>query len=315
MAVRPALVSNNIIEQGMFSACLVFSLFAVNFFSSVFSLILQVLLLVTRLPLIFITIAAYGILLQWFPSGSVVKKLALFILMGISGTWWTDLQIDGVRRGSVAQQPSWRLPQGGSVIVSSATSPIDAVYLAAAFDPIFTTSCPGTRKVRRLGLLQAILRGFRRIGDNPLGGAALGELETLLVEHPARVIVVFLDCPKTNNKGLLPRLSSLVAVPPSTNAFRVSIRYTPPDVTTPDHGGCLAILWNVLSSPLHLIRVHIADDVNVHTALSQSHKTNSEPANLVARHNGDGPNRSSRSGVTRRRTTKRPLRVLGVIKE
>ncbi|KAH7009208.1 uncharacterized protein B0I36DRAFT_426158 [Microdochium trichocladiopsis] len=291
MAVRPALVSNNIIEQGMFSACLVFSLFAVNFFSSVFSLILQVLLLVTRLPLIFITIAAYGILLQWFPSGSVVKKLALFILMGISGTWWTDLQIDGVRRGSVAQQPSWRLPQGGSVIVSSATSPIDAVYLAAAFDPIFTTSCPGTRKVRRLGLLQAILRGFRRIGDNPLGDAALGELETLLVEHPARVIVVFLDCPKTNNKGLLPRLSSLVAVPPSTNAFRVSIR------------------------PLHLIRAHIADDVNVHAALSQSHKTNSEPANLVARHNGDGPNRSSRSRVTRRRTTKRPLRVLGVIKE
>ncbi|KAH7009473.1 uncharacterized protein B0I36DRAFT_426019 [Microdochium trichocladiopsis] len=296
MAVRPALVSNNIIEQGMFSACLVFSLFAVNFFSSVFSLILQVLLLVTRLPLIFITIAAYGILLQWFPSGSVVKKLALFILMGISGTWWTDLQIDGVRRGSVAQQPSWRLPQGGSVIVSSATSPIDAVYLAAAFDPIFTTSCPGTRKVRRLGLLQAILRGFRRIGDNPLGDAALGELETLLVEHPARVIV--------------PSRRS-----PSTNAFRVSIRYTPPDVTTPDHGGCLAILWNVLSSPLHLIRVHIADDVNVHTALSQSHKTNSEPANLVARHNGDGPNRSSRSRVTRRRTTKRPLRVLGVIKE
>ncbi|EGY18645.1 uncharacterized protein VDAG_09171 [Verticillium dahliae VdLs.17] len=311
MDVMPVLVSKNIIEQTMFSAL---SLLPVHIFPSVVSLFFKTLLVVSRLPLFFIAISAYGTLLQWLPDGSVGKKLALLTLMGIFGIWWTDLQINGVRRGSLAQQPSLRLPHGGSVILASATSPINAVYLAAAFDPIFTMSCPGTRKVCRLGLLQAILHAFQPIENYPPDDAALN-LETLLAEHPARAIVVFLDYATTNSKGIVHRSSNLVSIPPSVNAFRVSIQYTPPNVTTLDHGGYLAFLWILLSRPLHRIRVRIIDDMNKDIALSQSDKTNRGSANLLTRHNGDGPSRRSGSRATRRRTSKWRLSVLGVIEE
>ncbi len=44
----------------------------------------------------------YFLVLQWLPfakSSSVVTKCALGAILGISGLWWTDLQIDGVKRG------------------------------------------------------------------------------------------------------------------------------------------------------------------------------------------------------------------------
>jgi hypothetical protein len=281
-------------------------------------LVFHILLFLFRLPVFLIAVSAYCLILQWLPLGSVGKKLCLWILMGILGIWWVDLQIDGVRRGSLGQQPSRRLPHAGSVIATFVTSPMDAVYLVAAFDPIFTMSHPGTWNVRRLTLLQAILRAFLPIENSPPRRAALTDLKTLLEQHPDRAIAV-LEYTATNSEGIISCLSNLLTVPATAKVFPVSIRYTPSDVTTPDPGAYLAFLWSLLSRPIHCIRVHIADDMNNNIALSPSDKTNNESACLGARHNGDG-NPRRRSGSTRarssaRRTSRRAFSVLGVVIE
>ena len=52
------------------------------------------------------------------------------------------------------------IPGPGSIIAASSTSPIDALYLAAIFDPVFTISYPTTRLVQPTSLLSAILRAL-----------------------------------------------------------------------------------------------------------------------------------------------------------
>ncbi|RYP42568.1 hypothetical protein DL767_000092 [Monosporascus sp. MG133] len=61
----------------------------VSSFLVVFSLVFHILLFLF-LP----AILAYCLILQWLPLGSVVKKLALWALMGILGICWIELQVD-----------------------------------------------------------------------------------------------------------------------------------------------------------------------------------------------------------------------------
>jgi 1-acyl-sn-glycerol-3-phosphate acyltransferase len=183
------------------------------------------------------------------------------MILGIPGIWWIDLQIDGVKKGSLAKKHEGRVPQPSNVIASSFTSPIDSLYLAAIFDPIFTVSYPHTRQVQEISLLSAILRALSKPQEHPPKGARMTDLKTLLMEHPQRVIVVFPECTTTNGKGILPFSPSLLTTPPGTKIFPVNLRYTPPDVTTPVPGLYLSFLWNLLSRPTHCIRVRIAEVV------------------------------------------------------
>jgi hypothetical protein len=59
----------------------------------------------------------------------------------------------------------------------------------------------------------------------------------------------------------LPLSPSLLTAPPGTKIFPVSLRYTPPDITTPLPGTYWSFLWNLLSQPTHCIRVRIAEVV------------------------------------------------------
>lgn len=158
--------------------------------------------------------------------------------MAILGVWWTDLQIDRVKPGSLAQQPLWRLPHPGSIMVVSATHLIDAIFLAAVFDPIFTVLHPRSRLVRELSLLQAIFR----VGTNetsPPSHANLTDLKTVLERHPDRIIAVLADYSATNGSGTVPV-----------------------DVSTQVSGTYLALLWTLLSRPVHRIRLRIAHGVS-----------------------------------------------------
>jgi 1-acyl-sn-glycerol-3-phosphate acyltransferase len=183
------------------------------------------------------------------------------MILGIPGIWWIDLQIDGVKKGSLASKGSQRVPAPSSIIASSFTSPIDSLYLAAIFDPIFTVSYPHTRQVQYISLLGAIFRALSPPQEYPPPGAKLTDLRTLIAEHPQRVIVVFPECTTTNGKGILPFSPSLLTVPPTTKIFPVNLRYTPPDITTPVPGAYLSFIWNLLSQPTHCIRVRIAEVV------------------------------------------------------
>ncbi|KJR87625.1 vacuolar protein sorting protein Vps66 [Sporothrix schenckii 1099-18] len=186
--------------------------------------------------------------------------------MAIPGIWWVDLQIDGVKRGYLSQQPVSRMPHPGSVIAASFTSPIDALYLAAVFNPIFTVSHLGTRKVKRVSLFQAIAHALSPVQSTSAAAEmeprkSMTDVRALLDAYPGRIIVVFPECSTTNGKGVLPFSPSLLTTPPTVRIFPVSLRYTPPDITTPIPGAWVAFLWKLLSRPTHCIRVRIAEGI------------------------------------------------------
>ncbi|KAJ5489748.1 hypothetical protein N7539_004638 [Penicillium diatomitis] len=216
-----------------------------------------------RLPLFIFVTVSYFLVLQWLPIGSLGKKAALWCILGVPSIWWIDLQIDGVRKGSLSRQQKARLPQPGSVIASSFTSPIDAIYLAAIFDPVFTASYPETRQVEHISLLQAILRAFAYPTTEPAPGVKLVDVSTLVEKYPNRTIVVFPECTTTNSKGILPLSWSLLGVPSNTKIFPISLKYTPVDVVTPLPGTYISFLWTLLSRPTHCIRVRIAECMTV----------------------------------------------------
>jgi len=217
-------------------------------------------LIICRLPLLVAVSLTYFVLFSWLPVNSLVKKAALWTILGIPGIWWIDLQIDGVKRGSLAKHKN-RLPQPGTLIASSFTSPIDCLYLAAIFDPIFTASYPSTRLVERISLFHAIFRALLPPRTSPSSSANLVTLSTLLKDNPDSAIVVLPECTTTNGRGILPFSPSLLSAPAKTKIFPVNLRYTPADITTPVPGAYLSFLWNLCSRSNHCIRVRIAEAV------------------------------------------------------
>lgn len=159
------------------------------------------------------------------------------------------------------KQQQARLPQPGSIIASSFTSPIDAIYLAAIFNPIFTASYPQTHQVERISLLQAVLRAFAVPSTEPPRGAQMMNVSTLVEKYPNRPIVLFPECTTTNGRGILALSPSLLGASPQTKIFPVSLRYTPTDIMTPLPGSYISMLWALLSRPTHCIKVRIAEGV------------------------------------------------------
>ncbi|KAH8841705.1 hypothetical protein MCOR27_010422 [Pyricularia oryzae] len=212
-----------------------------------------------RLPLFIAYMVVYFTILHYLPFPSGVRKILLWITMGIPGIWWVDLQLDGVKRGKVSQQ-SDKLPKAPCVIAANFTSPIDALYLAAVFNPVFTISYPSSRKVRHVGLPRMFLHALGRsqLTQEP-DPRSLTDVAELLRKYPGRIVVVFPECGTTNGRGILPLAPSLASVPADTGIYPVSIRYTAPDITTPVPGLWGSFLWKLLSRPRHCIRVRIAE--------------------------------------------------------
>ena len=187
---------------------------------------------------------------------------------------------DHSSHSSLAKHHKARVPQPGSVIASSHTSPIDSLYLAAIFDPVFTVSYPSTRLVQPISLFHSILRAFQYPQHDPPPRAKLTDLGTLISQHPHQAIVVFPECTTTNGRAILPFSNSLLTCPPGVKIFPISLRYTAPDVTTPIPGTYIKFLWNLLSKPTHCIRVRIAESV-YNTSQPPASKSSSSPGSLV----------------------------------
>ncbi|KAE9983725.1 hypothetical protein Vi05172_g10559 [Venturia inaequalis] len=217
-------------------------------------------LFVCRVPLLIAVGLTYLLVFSWLPVNSLIKKTVLWTMLGIPGIWWVDLQIDGVKRGSLAKNQE-RLPHPGTLIASSFTSPIDCLYLAAIFDPIFTASYPSTRLVEQISLFSAIFRALTPPQIKPAPGAKLVLLSKLIKDNPDSSIVVLPECTTSNGRGILPFSPSLLTAPPKTKIFPLNLRYAPADITTPVPGGYLSFLWGLCSRPTHCIRVRIADAV------------------------------------------------------
>ncbi|KAG5995198.1 hypothetical protein E4U54_002912 [Claviceps lovelessii] len=240
------------------------------------STVTHAIIFIFRLPFFIVYAGCYFMLFHQLPLPVMARKIALWGLMAIPGIWWVDLQLDGVKRGTLADQPLERFPHPGSVLAANFTSPIDAVYLAAIFDPIFTVSYPGERRVQRVSLLGAIMHALGPVQTAAPAGAKLLPLKHLLDEYPDRVIAVFPECGTSNGKAILPFSPSLVETPANVPMFPVSIRYTPPDVTTPVPGRWLGFLWNLLSRPTSCIRVRVAESqMNTAAAAKPIHSAGS----------------------------------------
>ena len=250
---------------------------------------LHAVLFVFRIPFFVAYAASYFILFHNLPLPVLARKAALWVMMGIPGIWWVDLQLDGVKRGTLSDQPLERFPHPGSIIAANFTSPIDAIYLAAIFDPVFTISYPGSRKVRRVSLIGAAMQALGAVATRaPLDATDLVDLKDLLDEYPNRVIAVFPECGTTNGKAILPFSPSLAGTPADVAVFPVSIRYTPSDVTTPIPGRWFVFLWTLLSRPTTCIRVRIAES-QTNTAAAQ--------VNGVSGVNGTGELKNRKSGA------------------
>ncbi|KAF4548752.1 Hypothetical protein D9617_25g060820 [Elsinoe fawcettii] len=222
-----------------------------------------------RVPLLIGFSLTYFLLFSWFPIGSLGKKAALWCILGVPGIWWVDLQVDGVKRGSMLGKNSSRIPHPGSVVAPSFTSPFDALYLAAIFDPLFTRSFPDTRQVQQITLWQAIFDAFSLTPKDPPIGTRLVDVATLLREHPDRIIAVFPECTTTNGRGILPLSPCILTVPEKTKIYPISLKWQASDITTPVPGSYFTFIWNLCSKPTHTVRVRIAE-ATYNTSLSST---------------------------------------------
>lgn len=202
-------------------------------------------------------------------------------MLGVPGIWWVDLRVDGARKGTIWKNPSL-FPHSGSIVAASCTSPLDALYLAAIFDPVFTASYPTTRQVEHISLFSALLRGFSapKLAPNP--NARLTDLGTLLSRFPDRVIVVFPECTTSNGRGILPFSPSLLTAPPRTKVFPFSLRYYNADITTPLPGRPFTFLWNLCGNFAHAITVRVAQSC-YNTSGSRQNSDSKSPIGLPDR--------------------------------
>ncbi|KAF2732100.1 hypothetical protein EJ04DRAFT_536243 [Polyplosphaeria fusca] len=257
---------------------------------------IHVLLFSVRVPAVLFLSLFYFLILEFLPSPQFLRKCVIWVILAVPGVWWVDLQVDGVKRGSVYLHPSlcgpssqyfvWRnafavdrsmraergarnrklhvavvpehLPHEGTVIASSFTSPLDPLYLAGIFCPIFTRSYPGTRKVEPISLFKAILLAFSPPVAEPRDPRKLVTLHELKEKNPNSIICVFPECTTTNGRGIMPFSPSLLTVDSKTRIYPVNLRYTPGDITTPVPSSYVSWLWKLLSKPTHYMRVRIA---------------------------------------------------------
>ncbi|KAF1357708.1 hypothetical protein EJ07DRAFT_127331 [Lizonia empirigonia] len=213
-----------------------------------------------RAPFVLSLSVFYFGILEWLPVGGAIKYVVLWLLLGVTGVWWVDFQVDGVKRGQISAAKE-HLPKAGTIIASSFTSPLDPLYLAGIFQPVFTRSYPNSRRVERITLFRAILLAFAPPAIIPQDESKLVTLASLIDSNPGSIICVFPECTTTNGRGILPLSPSLLSAKGDTKIYPVNLRYTPQDVTTPISGGYVSWLYQLLSKPSHQMRVRIATRV------------------------------------------------------
>jgi hypothetical protein len=186
---------------------------------------------------------------------------------------------NGYRKLAEAQN---HLPHPGTIIASSFISPLDPLYLAGIFCPVFTRCYPHIRKVERITLFRVILLAFSQPQLAPADPGNLVTLKQLTEENPRRIICVFPECTTTNGRGILPISEGLLSADPKTKIYPVNLRYTPGDITTPIPGNIFSWFWRLLSKPSHYMRVRIARSMYNNPALDFPRKEMADKAAVAS---------------------------------
>ncbi|EPS38289.1 hypothetical protein H072_7919 [Dactylellina haptotyla CBS 200.50] len=245
--------------------------------TSAFHLPLAAVLFALRAPVLAAMTASYFLFLQFMPLGSLFQKGILWICMLVAGVFWVDLQVEGVKRGTLSRYPD-RLPSPGSIIASTFSSPLDAMYLAATFDPIFLVPSFDTPYVFQLTLLQTIFYTFTPPTSKPYSTKPTTIAE-VVAKNPHRIIVIFPEGTTSNGRALLrfaPAFDSFATQYKSSGEnghgngkipknliFPISLRYLPSATTTPLPGSYGVFLWRLLGQPSQTIKVRIGEAVRI----------------------------------------------------
>ncbi len=154
-----------------------------------------------------------------------------------------------------------RLPRAGSVIAASCTSPLDCLYLAAVFDPLFVAAYPNSRAVQAVSLWQAVMRALQVPQAVPPPSGRKVSIGELLARNPNACLAVQPECTPSSGCAVLPLSPCLAAVPASSRIFPLSIRYTPADVATPVPGQLFLFVWQLCSRATHQLRVRLGQPI------------------------------------------------------
>jgi hypothetical protein len=218
---------------------------------------IHVFLFLFRAPFVLSLSLLYFMFLEFLPVGNLIKRCVLWVILAIPGVWWVDLQVDGVKRGKLAEKQD-HLPHAGTIIAASFVSPLDPLYLAGIFTPVFTRSWAGEKKVEMISLFRAITHALSSPSLEPPRSAKLVTLKELTEKYPDSIICVFPETTTTNGRGVLRFSSSLLTADPKTKIYPVHVKYSPGDITTPVPGTVISWIWRLLSTPTHYMRVRIA---------------------------------------------------------
>ncbi|KAJ4356427.1 uncharacterized protein N0V89_004460 [Didymosphaeria variabile] len=233
------------------------------------------------LPVLSLSLS-YFLLLEILPIPTIIKKCVLWLLLAVPGVWWVDLQVDGVKRGRLSdKQAAGSLPKEGDIVASSFTSPLDPLYLAGIFCPVFVRTWPGEKGVQVITLWGAICMAFSQPQLESPKGVELVQLKELSKKYPDSIICVFPESTTTNGRGILPLSPALLTAGSKTKIYPVNLRYTPGDITTPVPGGAFNWVWKLLSKPTHQMRVRIARPIYNSPSIDTPSTTKSEKASGV----------------------------------
>ncbi|KAF3915362.1 hypothetical protein AA313_de0206334 [Arthrobotrys entomopaga] len=296
--------------------------------TSTFSLPLAAVLYILRAPVLAAISVSYFLFLQFMPLGALFHKGILWICMLVAGVWWVDLQVEGVKRGTLSRNPG-RLPSPGSIIASTFSSPLDAVYLAATFDPIFLVPSFDTPYVFQLTLLQLIFYTFAPPTSKPYSTKPTTIAE-VVSKNPYRIIVVFPEGTTSNGRALLrfaPALDTFAThfkisgenghgngLIPKNLIFPISLRYLPSNTTTPLPNSYGEFLWRLLGQSSHTIKVRIGEAVRIRDlekaeTLASTSSSETITEKTVVRNPEDSASRVPRTGALEERVSEILARV------
>lgn len=237
---------------------------------STFRLILRPLILFLRLPIFLIFLSAYLILtliptllspipFLAHPLHRLLDYILLRPLLFCFGVWiyhYPVLQRPRVRT-STSVSTSLTHPSRGDIIISNHASPLDLLYLTAAYSPQYLLlTSTGVTHVSIWSLITRIGCAPSETNGTPL------DLTTVVRKGKAP-IVLLAEGATSNGKGVLsfPRIQSLLETTgrecPSKRVFALGIAYSNDKRETFTVGSKMALFFRLLTEPICAIKARV----------------------------------------------------------
>ena len=128
------------------------------------------------------------------------------------------------------------------------------------YDVVITQSYPATQQVQVVSLFKAIFTcASGRVPNKPpvLNKEKGASLKDVCRAYRSRFVAVFPEITPSNGNGILYPSPSIQGAPLNASIFPVSIKVSPPDITTPT-GSSFIFLWRATSFFKHELRVKVA---------------------------------------------------------